>query len=217
MRACIKFYAPVLNVAPFPSFPLLDKIQPVPVATCTYVSVHPHRELVATRILSHGRRFVSVTIAGNWVGRRGAGAPASDEISRSVSPGLSLKYPGYPITTKFESRWLIINHGLPSPMGVARLPRPVSSRSLYSLGRCVSERSDALVLLRAHTLFLCLSPLRSFYPAPFPISTLRPEPPIHGGPLKENQVINLRAMNELLDRLAPTRVLRTIDFYFKRR
>lgn len=39
----------------------------------------------------------------NSAGWGGARAPASDKISRSVSLGLSLKYPGYPITTKFES------------------------------------------------------------------------------------------------------------------
>lgn len=39
----------------------------------------------------------------NPAGWGGARAPASDKISRSVSLGLSLKYPGYPITTKFES------------------------------------------------------------------------------------------------------------------
>lgn len=39
----------------------------------------------------------------NSAGWGGARAPASDKISRSVSLGLSLKYPSYPITTKFES------------------------------------------------------------------------------------------------------------------
>lgn len=42
----------------------------------------------------------------NSAGWGGARAPASDKISRSVSLGLSLKYPGYPITTKFESAGL---------------------------------------------------------------------------------------------------------------
>lgn len=92
-----------------------NKMQPPAVTTCM-LHVYTY-EVLPSRQHNPKIKLVLVTIPATGWG--GAGAPASDEMSRSVSPGLSLKYPGYPITTIFESRRLIINHGLPSAVSVA--------------------------------------------------------------------------------------------------
>lgn len=92
-----------------------------------YDHVHPCTRTVASDSRSSGLTrgsFWLVLVRIPATGWGGAEAPASHEISRSVSPGLSLKYPGYPITTKFESWRLIINHSLPSATRLVGAPCP---------------------------------------------------------------------------------------------
>lgn len=129
MRPCMQFYTPTT----------FNKIYPATVTTCTLVHVD---ESLALYYIQLYRRIAIVLVTIPATGWGGARAPASDKTSRSVSPGLSLKYPGYPITTKFESRQLIINHGHPSTSIVATVPCSVLFSSvLYLFVRVLKRRA----------------------------------------------------------------------------
>lgn len=154
----------------------------------------------------------------NSAGWGGARAPASDKISRSVSLGLSLKYPGYPITTKFESAALSL---------ITTFLRRVSSHttspisfSVPSLHVCASHgfRTRCAILMFRLSLpdvFLLPSLLRylfDFYTGRrSTVVSPREKRRFTAEPLKENEAaINLRAMNGNARLLA-----HSIDFYFK--
>lgn len=140
----------------------------------------------------------------NSAGWGGARAPASDKISRSVSLGLSLKYPGYPITTKFESAGLsLITTFLGRVCPLLRYPFPSLLRTTVCATHGFRTRR-AMFRLSLPDVFLFLRYLFDFYTGRRSSSRKETiQPP------KENEAaINLRAMNGVV-------LAHSIDFYFK--